>query len=72
MWHLPCHAINQTDTASVAGESSHFDGNIRIQGKLAINSDASDLTLSISCRKVVQIELVSEVINAKTFVFAIK
>ena len=30
---------------------------------MAINSDASDLTLSY--RKVVQIELVSEVINAK-------
>jgi len=50
---------------SVVGQSSHFDGNIRIQEKLAINFDASDLTLSY--RKVVQIELVSEVINAKTY-----
>jgi len=63
LWHLPCHAINQTDTASVAGESSHFDGNIRIQGKMALNFDASDLTLSY--RKVVQTELVSVVVNAK-------
>jgi len=45
------------------GHSSHFDCNIRIQDKMEINSDASELTLS--GRKVVQIELVSEVVNAK-------
>ena len=49
--------------------SSHFDGNIRIKDTLATNFDASDLTLSY--RKVVQIELVSEVINAKNFCFRI-
>ena len=48
---------------SFLGHSSHFDCNIRIQDKMEINSDASELTLS--GRKVVQIELVSEVVNAK-------
>jgi len=52
------------------GESSHFDHIIWIQGKMAIHFDALELTLS--CRKVVQIELVSEVVNAKTFVFQLK
>jgi len=37
---------------------------------MAINFDASDLTLSY--RKVVQIELVSEVMNAKNFSFRMK
>jgi len=37
---------------------------------MAINFDASDLTLSY--RKVVQIELVSEVMNAKNFCFRMK
>ena len=45
------------------GHSSHIDYYVRIQDKMAINFDASDLTLSY--RKVVQIELVSEAIAAK-------
>jgi len=55
---------------SVVGQSSHFDGNIQIQDKMAINFDASDLTLSY--QKVIQIELVSEIINEKNFCFRIK
>ena len=55
---------------SVVGQRSHFDGNIRIQDKMATNSDASDLTLSY--RKEVQMELVSGFVNAKKFCFRIK
>jgi len=62
------HVSHQSFLLSVVGQSSHFDGNIRIQDKIAINSDASDFTFSY--RIVVQIELVSEVVNAKKLVFA--
>ena len=55
---------------SAVGKTSVFDGNIQIQEKMAINLEASDLTLSY--RKVVQIELVSEIINAKNVCFRIK
>jgi len=48
---------HQSILLSVVGPSSHFDGNVRIQDKMAMHSDASELTLSY--RKVVQIELVS-------------
>jgi len=49
----------QSILLSVVGQCSHFDVNIRIQDKMAIDFNASDLTLSY--RKVVQLELVFEV-----------
>jgi len=49
----------QSILLSVVGQFSHFDVNIRIQDKMAIDFNASDLTLSY--RKVVQLELVFEV-----------
>jgi len=39
------HGSHQSILLIVVGESSHCDGNIRIQNKMAINFDASDLTL---------------------------
>jgi len=64
------HGSHQSILLSVVGQSSHFDGNIRIQDKIEIYSDSSDLTLSY--RKMVQIELVAEVINAINLCFRIK
>jgi len=66
--HVSSKTTKHNCLLNFVGESSHFDGNIRIQDKLAINFDASELTFSY--RKVVQIELVSEVINAKNFLFS--
>ena len=62
------HGPHQSILLSVVGQSSHFDGNIRIQDKMAIHFDASDFTLSY--RKVVQIEIGPEVINAENFLFS--
>ena len=60
----------QSILLSVVGECCVFDGNIRIQNKTEMNFDASDFTLS--CQKVVQIALVSEVTMAKKFVLTLK
>jgi len=57
------HGSHQSISLSVVSHSSHFYYYIRIQDKMAINFDVSDLTLSF--RKVVQTEVVSEVVNAK-------
>jgi len=64
------YGSHQSILLSVVGQSSHFNYYIRIQEKMAIKLDSSDLTLSY--RKVVQIELVSEVFMRKMFVFAFK
>jgi len=62
------HGSHHSIFLSVVGHTSHFDYYIRIQDKMATNFYASGLTLSY--QKVVQTELVSEVVNAKKFCFA--
>jgi len=61
---------HQSNLLSVVSQSCVFDENIRIPDKMAMNFDASDFTLSY--RKGFQVELVSEVINAKNFCFHIQ
>jgi len=59
----------QSILLSVVGQSSVCVGNIRIHEKMAIHFNA--LIFLLSYRNVVQIELVSEVINSKRIHFRI-